>query len=495
MRDTREQRRRLPVLLSLVVIIAFICLSGTLRLHAGADRQTDAVQSLEVIMRSAEQMDRNEDALLSAQVGAGMVVESDLIRAELDTLPDSDDASGIGSSLDAYVAALDETAALLAANDRTSAEQVLREQVEPAGLALRTAVDSALEDAVHARETARRRALVGTVGTVVLTFAAVTALLVAYDRNRWRSVELVRQERARFRALVEHGSDITAIVDPDGTIRFITPAVRSVFDQEPDALAGKNLADVALPDEWAAIYELLQEAVAAQGRPVRHELRLTGPGERVVTLDTMAASRLDDPAVHGIVVSARDVSDRKALLETLRHQAYHDSLTSLPNRLLLADRLEQAFHRAARTHRPVAVLFLDLDGFKVVNDRLGHAGGDKLLIEAARKMQEVIRSEDTLARMGGDEFVLVLEKCDEALAVTIANRLLEQLSSLTMGDETFDIGASIGIAVRDDSSISTDDLLGRADIAMYRAKANPASSIAVYRPLEGALDALRLTGD
>jgi diguanylate cyclase (GGDEF)-like protein len=197
--------------------------------------------------------------------------------------------------------------------------------------------------------------------------------------------------------------------------------------------------------------------------------------------------------VGGIVISARDVSERKNLLDSLHHQAHHDSLTSLPNRVLLIDRLEQALHRAARHETPVAVLFLDLDGFKAVNDQIGHSGGDQLLIAVAERLRAALRADDTLARLGGDEFVVVLEECDQTLAMRMADRLIASLGDITIEGRRFDIAASVGIAMAAGPGNSIDDLLHQSDVAMYRAKSNPNQSVSLFA--EDYAGTLPMAGD
>jgi len=178
----------------------------------------------------------------------------------------------------------------------------------------------------------------------------------------------------------------------------------------------------------------------------------------------------------------RALDERNVLQEALSRQAFYDPLTGLPNRALFYDRLRQALSRAARQHGIVAVLFLDLDGFKSVNDRFGHTNGDKLLIQAAERMQLQMRSEDTVARFGGDEFtVLLANEVSVEGASHAARRLLDEISlPYTINGEMVRISASIGIAISASERNQPDDLIRDADNAMYRAKTNGKANFQVF---------------
>jgi diguanylate cyclase (GGDEF)-like protein/PAS domain S-box-containing protein len=170
-------------------------------------------------------------------------------------------------------------------------------------------------------------------------------------------------------------------------------------------------------------------------------------------------------------VMAEDVTERESLVTQLRHQAFHDSLTGLPNRALLVDRVSVMLQHARRAGTSVAILFCDLDGFKPINDSLGHAMGDELLRQVADRFGNTLRAHDTLARLGGDEFVAVCDVETEHAAILLAERLGEALSTpIELSGHQVRISASIGIALGTDLTVDPDELLRNADIAMYRAK-------------------------
>ena len=188
-------------------------------------------------------------------------------------------------------------------------------------------------------------------------------------------------------------------------------------------------------------------------------------------MEVVPTNLLNNPAVSGIVINARDITERVEVAAQLEEKAFHDELTGLPNRSLLLDRLADALHRASRHDRMVGVLFLDLDRFKVVNDSLGHSVGDELLSETARRLEQTIRPDDTVARLGGDEFVVVIGNMVRTTdALVAAERVRSAVAQpVTLGNESTVVTTSVGIAIAFGDE-SPAELLQDADTAMYRAK-------------------------
>ena len=198
--------------------------------------------------------------------------------------------------------------------------------------------------------------------------------------------------------------------------------------------------------------------------------------------------------MHAVLVNVHDISDRKAVEERLEHQAFHDPLTDLPNRALFADRLHHAFEHRARTGLDPAVLFLDLDDFKSVNDRFGHDAGDELLVEVARRLKGAVRTGDSLARLGGDEFAVLIEHSHDSLddARSVAARILDRLvTPVSIGHAHVTVSASIGIAPGSSHSDPA-SMLRDADTAMYHAKSEGRARAVVYDAEMRARDQLRL---
>jgi diguanylate cyclase (GGDEF)-like protein len=201
------------------------------------------------------------------------------------------------------------------------------------------------------------------------------------------------------------------------------------------------------------------------------------PPERVFSFQHKGGSRrwcrLKVSAMPGdrLVLNAQDLTQIKASEERVRHMALHDHLTGLPNRQLFLDRLDQALRRAKRSGRQVAIVYMDLDRFKELNDTYGHAHGDRVLVETALRLRSCVRESDTVSRLGGDEFVIVLPdlvQLDDALPV--AEKVLELLHDPEAGGGNMFLGASVGLACYPDHGQEQDSLLSRADAAMYEAK-------------------------
>jgi diguanylate cyclase (GGDEF)-like protein/PAS domain S-box-containing protein len=308
----------------------------------------------------------------------------------------------------------------------------------------------------------------------------------------------LRESEARFRSLVQNASDVTMVLGADTVVSYVTPPVQRVLGWDPAELLGVELADLVHPEEAAyarAFYAEFDggENVATVEWRVRHR---DGSWRQ---FEVVNASLLDHDAVRGIVATLRDVTERRALEQELEHQAFHDRLTGLANRALFRDRLEHALARRTRDQHPVAVLLLDLDDFKVVNDSLGHAVGDRLLVMVAERLRGRLRASDTTARLGGDEFAVLLDEPSAADEATrVAERLIEALAASYQldGRELF-VRASIGVALAARTGQSADELLRDADMAMYAAKARSRGGYQVFQPElhQAAIGRLALEAD
>lgn len=292
------------------------------------------------------------------------------------------------------------------------------------------------------------------------------------ERKRAEEERARRQSEAHFQALVRNTSDVILIVEPDGAIRFQSPAAARAWGYAPDHLDGSNMFDLVHADDVSRALNVFAQSLNNPGTNLPTELRLRDAVGKWRACEVIVNNLLADPGVSGIVVTCRDISERKAFEAELAHMAFHDTLSRLPNRVLFTDRLSHALARAQRRDATVAVMFVDLDNFKVINDSLGHHAGDSLLIAVTERLRQCLRPEDTLARFGGDEFTVLLEDVQSAQdAVIVAGRIQDELRApfVINGHEVF-TSASIGIALSAPGRDQPNGLLRDADVAMYGAK-------------------------
>jgi diguanylate cyclase (GGDEF)-like protein/PAS domain S-box-containing protein len=323
-----------------------------------------------------------------------------------------------------------------------------------------------------------------------LAFAASARLLGRQNRQlRERAAHEqlltadLRRSEERFRSLVRNSSDGILIVGADGIVAYES-GVERVLGHPAASLIGQPAFDLVHPDDVPWVERLFADVAAAPEAEASAEFRARHADGSWRFIEGVAKNLLDDPAIRGIVANYRDVTVRRSLEEQLRHQAFHDSLTGLPNRALFLDRLEQGLLRTRRGQPPLAVVFLDLDDFKAVNDSLGHAAGDELLVAVAGRITGALRESDTAARMGGDEFAILLEDAgtpDSARAT--AERVLGAIRSpFRLLDRDVAVRASAGIAMYASPEQSADELLRNADVSMYSAKTQGKDRLVIYEP-------------
>ena len=276
----------------------------------------------------------------------------------------------------------------------------------------------------------------------------------------------------RYRILVENTSDIITLMGADGTVFYESSALERVVGYKPDDQVGTNAFDWIHPDDIDRALDLFVDILSTPGLHPPLEFRVPHQDGSWRYLEHVVNNLLDDPDVGGIVVTSRDITKRKELEEQLRYHAFHDPLTGLPNRALFMDRLRHALVARTSGERPVAVLFVDLDNFKLVNDSLGHGVGDRLLVGVAERLRASLRPADTVARLGGDEFAILLEDiADQGDATRAALRVRQGLGTpfALEGQEVF-ATPSIGIAFSTSAKNTAEDLLRVADRAMYQAR-------------------------
>jgi diguanylate cyclase (GGDEF)-like protein/PAS domain S-box-containing protein len=307
---------------------------------------------------------------------------------------------------------------------------------------------------------------------------------------------LARREQ-RIRALLEHSSDVVTLLDHGLSVLWQAASVRGLLGLEPGSLNQVPVSSIAHPDDQE-MFESFLRARPDGGAPATLRTRLRHADGRWLHVEVVAENRFADPEVEGLVLNMRDISERKAFEDELRHQAFHDSLTGLANRALYEDRLKHALAGSLRARHSLAVLFLDLDDFKTINDSLGHRAGDALLQGIAARIDPLLRPTDTAARLGGDEFAVLLDGVDgEAQAKAIAQRIVDALRDpFTIDDRKLNVTASVGFALNN-GSVKADELLRNADIAMYAAKADGKNSVHAFEQKmhTRALERLELRGE
>lgn len=313
-------------------------------------------------------------------------------------------------------------------------------------------------------------------GLAVLTaFVGVlaVALIERAARLRERAHRTMLDSEERFRSLVQNVGDLILVVKDDLQITYASPAALKVAGRGPEEMVGKSAFHFIHPDDSERTADALQETLAVEGNSTTALLRGHHGDGSWRWMEIAATNLLSDPAVQGIVVNIRDVTMRHELEEQLADLAFYDSLTKIPNRRWFLDRLEQAIARSIRHGTHIAVLFVDLDGFKQVNDLYGHDVGDELLLRTAERLRFCIRREDSVARLGGDEFTMLLEDLNYPKETSVvARRVMEAYKApFVLSGHELAVTASIGISsLERESPQSPAELVRQADVAMYVAK-------------------------
>jgi len=279
-------------------------------------------------------------------------------------------------------------------------------------------------------------------------------------------------EDERFRALVQNLADIITIHREDGTTIFESPSAGRILGYGPDGLINRNPFDAIHPRDRAAVRAGFQALVAGLAVTDPIEFRFRHAEGRWIHLEGVGTNLLHETGIGGLVLTSRDITQRKLAEQRIRHVAHHDALTGLPNRSLLRDRLAQALTRAHQRGELIAVLFINLDRFKTINESLGHGEGDELLKKVASRLRGCLRDTDTIARFGGDEFVAVLAGTEDLPAAVAVQKILQVSSEpYDVAGQPVVVTASVGVAIYPGDGRDPDSLLRNADAAMSAAKA------------------------
>ena len=323
---------------------------------------------------------------------------------------------------------------------------------------------------------------------------AVEGASLAADLHR-------RQGEARFRSLVAHASDLITVLDGEGLVTYQSPSIERVLGYRSHEVEGRRFDRLLVESDRPLLAQLI--ALDGPGEAEGHtiECSVLHRDGTPLTFEVQHTDLLHDEHVHGIVLNSRDVSERKAFEEQLAHQAFHDPVTKLANRALFSDRVEHALMRSTRGIPEIAVMFIDLDDFKTVNDSLGHTAGDEVLQEVGRRLKIAVRPTDTVARFGGDEFAVLLDGVDgSSEAADAASRILRALElPIEIDGKNVVPRASVGICLvgEDLETPEATELLRNADVAMYMAKRDSKGSYRVFEPTmhERVVERLELRSD
>ncbi|GGX21187.1 putative bifunctional diguanylate cyclase/phosphodiesterase [Streptomyces lomondensis] len=333
------------------------------------------------------------------------------------------------------------------------------------------------------------RVVLLTGGTVVLALVVRQGIMLL--DNITLTQELAQKEN-HFRSLVQGSSDVIMIAAPSGVLRYVSPAAAGVYGRPAEDLVGTELADLIHPEDLGCVVHEVRRFLAAdpvEEPTTRIECRFRSGGGGWLNVESTVNRHHG-----GLIFNSRDVTERVRLQAQLQHNAEHDPLTDLPNRALFTKRVQHALSGRRASDRGVAlrntaVLFIDLDGFKAVNDTIGHQAGDELLVQAARRLQDSVRQGDTASRLGGDEFAALIvgdntrdRDARERHIVELADRLRTTLSQPYLIDgNDVRVNASIGVAFAE-QGLGAGELLRNADLAMYRAKAGGKGRVELYKP-------------
>ncbi|WP_203301372.1 EAL domain-containing protein [Marinobacter sediminum] len=321
----------------------------------------------------------------------------------------------------------------------------------------------------------------------VLLFLFVLALI--------RSRLMAQISAGRYRAITEGAASVTLVLDRAGQASYASPSSDEILGFDPGEIASLNLETLVYVDDWPKLQQGFEDAIGAPGvqQPVIRA-RVRDSEGRWRDMDCTYTAMLSVPGVNGVVLSLRDLTQLKAAQTELHRLAFYDPLTGLPNRQLFRDRLNHAVRRCRRSGEPAALMFLDLDGFKRINDTLGHDAGDELLRQVAEWLEGCVREEDSVARLGGDEFVVLLSRVGESeaagkVAETILHRLCQRVR---LSEHEVGITVSIGITMIPQDSEDPGTLMKYADLAMYRAKEMGRNTYQFFTPAMNIQAARRL---
>lgn len=470
-----------------VVIVVVLVAGGVVGAYSisslfnrAANSQTERQHALELItsVRTIDGLEWRAAAgedfePLRAEVSAAKEKLADLLSHHRG--PESDE---LKRQVSGYLLAIDQEFAALQVGDAAEAKRIDTTLVDPAFEEVIASSSAFADDQRRESERTLRnvRRLLWTETALVVSLLGCLLWWVLQRRDRARSRELISANNRRFRSLVESSADVITTVDRDGTLSVVSPTLGSLsrFALSPNPAAMSDLLPLPLLDEWTAADCHLRETTTPQSI----EVLLADAEGLSASFQAKGTSLVTDSRV--TVWAWSDITERKDLERELVYQAFHDLLTGLANRARFEDQTTLALARGTRLGHPVSIMFCDLDDFKTVNDTLGHAAGDELLVAVADRLANSLRAVDLIARFGGDEFVVLLEDHDAEAAAKAAERMMAALSrEITLRERKIFPSMSVGISTSLGGG-SAEELLRSADTALYVAKRTGKNRIATF---------------
>jgi diguanylate cyclase (GGDEF)-like protein/PAS domain S-box-containing protein len=492
--------------------VALLAIYSLLRLQADNDRSHRAAMLLAQFEgAAARQNGLSWEAITRGETSPDFEEEmsSRRVRASsiLTTLTDMDDDSGwaavLAEAYDSYSAEEERALTLLRTGAAGAASSTQEAQVAPRFDAVRALVADISSELNTNSAQMRRFTGAGSVATMIAAVLTIGFLLWRYERARG-AVALgaaaqasLRASEEQFRSAFERSAIGVALIAPNGPFLQVNHALCALLGYNEIDLRRRSIDDIAHRDDRATDRRLMRDLIEDDRRTFEVETRLRHQRGHVIwVMQSVSLVREPNGAPMHFIAQFQDITERKQLEEEITYQAYHDALTGLPNRTYFVERLKTALTHAGEQGSAVAVLFLDLDGFKMVNDSLGHGAGDIQLQEVAHRLKGCLRSSVLVARFGGDEFTVLLEEITDVVdATAIAGRLIAALHPpFRIKSWEMHASASIGISLRQPTNSTTppDDLLREADIALYHAKAAGKGRFQVFDPSMSAIAVERM---
>ncbi|MCL7748944.1 EAL domain-containing protein [Halalkalibacter alkaliphilus] len=317
---------------------------------------------------------------------------------------------------------------------------------------------------------------------------------VAKDISEKKELEAaLRKSEMRFESLINRSTDVIGIIDHRGIIKYQSPAVEQVLGYDPCKLNGTTVFELVCKEDLKAAQNLFYSVLNRPNITQRGELKIKTSDGGFIYCEAYVTNLLEDENVNGIVINYRDISSRKTQEEEIQKMAYHDYLTGLPNRFML----EKNFSNVIREHEELAILFIDLDRFKVINDNMGHHVGDLLIKEVTKRLKSCLADNDFLFRQGGDEFIIILTNANRELAANVSKNIVASLSyPFLINDYDIFTSPSIGISMFPEDGQSVEQLTRNSDYAMYQAKKMGRNTFYFYSERElGSINPLSIEMD